>query len=57
VTGTPVQFRFTTRDRAIAESLADQYGGDVAEDAEGGFEVIATTTEELPGDACEVLPS
>lgn len=57
MTGTPVQFRFTTGDRGIADSLADQYGGEVTEAADGGFEVIATTTEEIPGDACEVLSS
>lgn len=51
-----VEFRFTTQDREIAESLADQYGGEVTEAAEGGFEVIAVTTEELPEGAGEVLP-
>lgn len=47
----PAGFRFTTGDKAIADSIAVQYGGEVGLCKScGQYEVVAAITGELPGD-------
>lgn len=46
------EFRFSTGDKAIADSLAAQYGGEVLEldGPLGGYEVVALIPGEHAGD-------
>ncbi len=47
-----MEFRFSTGDRTIADSIAAQYGGEVLplDGPLGGYEVVAVIAEGLPGD-------
>jgi hypothetical protein len=48
----PIEFRFSTGDKEIADELAAQYGGTVEEldGTLGGYEVVAVIAGEHAGD-------
>jgi len=48
----PIEFRFSTGDKEIADNIARQYGGEVhpLDGPVGGYEVVAVIASERAGD-------